>query len=134
MNTEFIAEWTAELRSGNRQQGRGRLHEVLEDGTEAFCCLGVVEDMLYQRGLSTRKLWERDEEDERPSCYAYTEGGEEETGVLTDKAREYVGFEDGQFNPDIRLPGVVDSLAELNDDGLTFDQIADVIDYAFGGK
>jgi hypothetical protein len=150
INTEFIKEWTAELRSGEREQTSGYLTKIDKDGNRSFCCLGVAEDMLCQRGLETSKIW-TEENEEIPAQVAY--GEQESTGVLTEEAAAFIGIEtlysesNAASNPTVRLPQVEDyhddqeqmlpeivSLAELNDSGFTFSQIADVIDYFFGGE
>lgn len=46
MNPEVKAKWTAALRSGDYQQGRGGL---LKDGK--YCCLGVLCDIAVQEGV-----------------------------------------------------------------------------------
>lgn len=152
MSTLTIKEWTGELRSGNRAQTTGTLHEV-EDGQEKFCCLGVVQDMLHQRGLCERQPRLDGDGEVVGYGYVYTykwndesvERTAIETGTLTDQARNLLGFKHN--NPAIELPWVNHedrregeedrhesyTLAQLNDSGMPFNQIADLIDYFFGG-
>src|SRR5689334_12189419 len=47
MTAELRDAWCAALRSGKYEQGTGRL---CKDGK--FCCLGVLGDLLVQRGLA----------------------------------------------------------------------------------
>lgn len=133
MNTEFISEWTAELRSGEVEQGKHRL-ATIDDGKVKFCCLGVAENLLVKKGLQTCTTAEDRDHD------FMMFGAEEEAGVLSQFGVEYLGFD--MPNPDIELEDFEDpegkglsfSLAELNDEGFTFVQIADLIDYFFGGE
>jgi len=147
--TAFLNDWVAELRQGNRPQCKGRLTEVV-DGVESFCCLGVAESMLVERGLQTRRHWDAElPEDENdpgiPEQYVY--GDHQEGGVLTDEGCKALGLT--TRNPEVQLvewdtpaynateddgkPTFM-TLAQMNDAGFTFSQIADVIDYFFGGE
>lgn len=128
MNTEFLAEWTNELRNGGRTQTVGALHKVYEDGSESFCCLGVAEDLLCKRGVEVRSAFDLHNSDEVRQ-YAY--GLEEEAGVLSWNAKEYIGLP--ERNPDVWIgDDWYNSVAELNDMGFTFPQIADLLDYTYG--
>jgi hypothetical protein len=135
-----IEEWTAELRKGDRIQGQGRLHEVLENGVEKFCCLGVVQDMLHKQGEQDRILWEAQPEDSIPTQYAYVDpGGFEEIGTLTKQAADKLGIPQNPpiaitFHENGTLKTEVYLIAQLNDSGFTFSQLADVIDYFYGGN
>ena len=42
MKQEVKDEWVTALRSGDYKQGEGMLRQVLDDNTEAYCCLGVL--------------------------------------------------------------------------------------------
>lgn len=48
MNADIKAAWVAALRSGEYQQGKGRLHIV---DTNSYCCLGVLCDLAKQAGI-----------------------------------------------------------------------------------
>lgn len=39
--TEYTAKWLAALREPDRKQAQGALCRVQDDGSKAFCCLGV---------------------------------------------------------------------------------------------
>lgn len=138
MDKEIAREWVEELRKGDRKQARGALHVINEDGSESFCCLGVLEDILVRKGLEQRVFVAGDPEGigaEKLDQYGYygiddSQLGNE-TGVLTKSAQAALGIEVG--NPDVELAdgdGVA-SLAELNDEGYTFEQIADLIEKTF---
>jgi hypothetical protein len=45
MKPEVKARWVAALRSGEYEQGRGRLLQVTDDGRYAYCALGVLCDL-----------------------------------------------------------------------------------------
>jgi hypothetical protein len=46
MDTEMKTKWVAALRSGDYQQGKSRLRKVELDGSESYCCLGVLCDIV----------------------------------------------------------------------------------------
>lgn len=138
VNVEALKTWTAELRSGNRVQATGTL-EVVENGVKEQCCLGVACDIFADTlGLHVEKIegWRVD---------AVVTSYDDETGVLPNSVRDYLGLEDS--NPLIELPltpeqreqAIFDGkpihtgIANLNDGGMSFEQIADVIDYFLGG-
>lgn len=101
------------LRSGVYRQAQ----EKLRDGNR-FCCLGVLCDIT---GLG---IWVPDE------AWSFTtEGGELERWILPDSVREHIGWSAPEGILSVRdRVGKFTTLASLNDEGLTFDQIADVIE------
>ena len=103
MNPEIKQQWTAALRSGEYKQAVAALRNE-----NAFCCLGVLCD-LHSKATGT--AW-RDNE----------YGGRED--VLPNLVAEWAGLLDANPIP----PGETLSLAELNDRGDTFAQIADLIE------
>jgi hypothetical protein len=42
MNQEIKTQWVAALRSGQYKQTSGTLHRLRDDGSEGYCCLGVL--------------------------------------------------------------------------------------------
>jgi len=42
MDQELKTKWVAALRSGDYKQGNGYLHKIEWDGSESFCCVGVL--------------------------------------------------------------------------------------------
>jgi len=129
INLTIIKEWIEALRSGEYQQGKYSL-KINED---IYCCLGVLCDKVKP------KEWKQREGEE------YIIYDEKET--LPIEIREILEVEGrgGNFyinseNTELRkiLQGVdcddyeYFELAELNDDyGLTFDQIADILEAEF---
>jgi hypothetical protein len=125
MNPEIRARWVAALRSGEIPQASG----ILRDG-DARCCLGVLCDLAVADGVIPEAAWES-----REGIWLY--GRESQT--LPASVSQWAGIE-GTFehNPvvfveDDDAPGVPvtvneRSLAELNDGGWTFPQIAGAIE------
>lgn len=98
-------KWVEALRSGKYEQGKGYL---CRDGK--YCCLGVLCEVM---GLEKKM----DSTDEGLVVF-----GHHLTAALDPHARATVGL--------VSALGThkSDSLSELNDSGLTFAQIADIIE------
>lgn len=132
--SEFYAQWTAALRSGEYEQGR----DFLRDGNR-FCCLGVACDILSDNGEGE---WRPSYKDGSLSHFHIN--NQSDSGVLPSRVQEYLDMTAaGEF--DLHEGMYHDSetdrwishrtaLTELNDDGFTFAQIADVIEYFFAPK
>lgn len=117
MNPAIKAQWIAALRSGQYVQGLGRLRSK-EDND--FCCLGVLCDKHRQE---SRSHWTSKQD----STTLYYHGEDVELPALVIAWAEMT-----DSNPTVPVEdrnGDQPTLAQLNDDGLTFDQIADVIEY-----
>lgn len=133
MDATIKAEWLEWLRSGKLKQGRGALSNA---SREEFCCLGVLCEVAVKHGI-----------------IEYVEGGYR-SGVdgefhyanhyLPKPVVEWAGLDDETAalgNPTVpRIEDVPDyykkeipvvGLAHLNDGGLSFEQIADVIEAQF---
>lgn len=131
MNQERKAQWVAALRSGKYEQGQGYLHQNNWTG-ELFCCLGVACDLAWQEGVAEKEgrvlstgmeIFEYEGHD----CYPPAE------------VREWLGFGGTGWGDTLSLVTLhyedshgeqhTAELDELNDTtGLTFDQIADLIE------
>ena len=110
MNPQIKQKWVSALRSGEYQQTQRRLHD--ENG---FCCLGVLCDLYIKEN---QLEWE-------PSSYcnnAYM--FQDMATVLPLSVMEWVGVE--EVNPYVN--GGPFTLAELNDNGTTFNEIANLIE------
>ena len=106
MNAEIKQKWIVALRSGKYQQGFNRLRS-----NDKYCCLGVLCD------LSGLGWWEDDDYlDTRASLPS-------QVIRLCDLHRE--GDE-----VSVELGPLKKTLSSLNDAGFTFDQIADIVEYA----
>jgi hypothetical protein len=135
----FCTEWVAALRSGKYLQGWGFLTKIMPDRTELNCCLGVA---CIVKGLKriepTTKVAEQEEASEPVSVwYSHPKGDLNE--VFNSEMCSEVFGEDGEtgYNHNGKLSftyydGGTATLTDLNDEGFTFDQIADVIEYEAG--
>jgi hypothetical protein len=141
MKADIKQRWIEELRSGRYKQGRGELHRLgtpTRDGDvteDQFCCLGVLSKMCHEAGATPA-------EEKVGNVMEYGEPGdttylpldvikwagmkfegrrmyldsvvEETRGIITYGATP---SEDGEIN-----------LSIMNDNGSTFEEIADVIE------
>ncbi len=124
INKEAIRQWVAALRSGEYSQTKG----ILRDN-RGFCCLGVACDLFSKQ---VPNGWWMPEDNQgfipfRSVSTKQTEG-EVTSEVLTDAVAEWLGL-GGDFNPSI-VNGEFskESLADANDSGMPFSQIADIIE------
>lgn len=107
---ENAKKWVAELRSGNYKQATGGLRKG-----DCFCCLGVACD-LYAKEFSESWI--------SGGTYQEFKGME---GILPEEVSAWLGLgnREGDFYDG---EGSHESLADLNDSGCTFSQIADIIE------
>jgi hypothetical protein len=135
MNLQIRARWTAVLRSGDCAQGVGKLNYIDDkDGIRKQCCLGVLCDLAVEDGIieATQPDWE------------VLYGPNEETLVLPEEVVRWAGLssedpELREFRPGDRSPRVKTQMAMTcsvaNDtEGLTFAEIADLIDGGENGS
>ena len=128
MSPEVKAEWLTALRSGEFEQGTGQLCSA--EGK--YCCLGVLSELAARRGVT--------------EAYVNLTADRKEYGSTLDwlltppEAMVWAGLDDA--NPCMpghalseeqlaRIGFLADedySVAELNDAGLTFAEIADLIE------
>jgi len=130
MNAELKAKWLTALRSGEYLQGEGRLFNSQDN---SYCCLGVLCDISGVGDWDGRAYY---------VIEGIGSGWLLPTGMALDIFGTTTDLPDGYYAPDDyanqdgTLPfkgheGTV-SLTALNDSGqFTFDQIADVIEWAF---
>ena len=126
MNPEIKTRWLEALLSGKYQQGAGylRSQDALTETADSYCCLGVlcelaVEDGIIESGRDGghSAFWYGDKPSEFPG------GGTWSKHYLPDAVSEWADI-DGLGN--LAKPGK--SLADLNDTGSTFEEIAAVIE------
>lgn len=115
MNADVKARWLAALRSGEYQQGQDALRL-----NGKFCCLGVLCDLAAKDGVGKWDL-----------SLHFNDGDSVADDVPTDKVREWAGLD--QVNPQLNIPDVdgcerFAPIADLNDSGLSFAQLADEIE------
>jgi hypothetical protein len=121
MNKRIKAEWIVELRSGKYVQGTGQLRKVELDSFgkphSEFCCLGVLCNM-YAKAHPRLAAKEKD-----PMSFM----GEDCFPPL--KVYKWAGFKTiNQHDQNHILVGDTnDSLAEVNDGGASFNEIADIL-------
>ncbi len=129
MKEEIKALWIAELNSGKIKQTKTHLGEI--DGSR--CCLGVLCDIAAREGIIPEPI------QVDPNDYRLTYGDEVEKtiAVLPRTVWRWAGLKKG--GPSINKPVLIKncaskedyethSLTTLNDEGFTFEQIADVIE------
>lgn len=121
MNPEIKSKWVAALRSGEYQQTEERLC----DGEGGFCCLGVLSD-LHMKATGNGE-WSED---------YFRHPGYRADGIFKEDVPpravlDWAGM--GSENPMMKLVDAEgeeyrDTIAELNDSGRTFAEIADLIE------
>lgn len=112
----------AALRSGDYTQGRGYLTRIDSDGLEQDCCLGVACKLAVEAGVIEPGVV-----DPRNGARRYRDGGQWQTAVLPERVREWLGFssKESEF---CRSSGYSEQLSALNDDGMSFERIAAIIE------
>lgn len=120
LNLEIKKEWIAALRSDDYQQGEAQLKT--EDGK--FCCLGVLCDILQKKGVVTEFVSEN-----TTSFYGLVNEPVGDYEVLSVGISLYLGI---NCNPEmqhiVKGETVYDTLSELNDNGMSFNDIATLIE------
>jgi hypothetical protein len=121
MKPEFKALWLEALRSGAYSQGTGMLRNSQDTpAAPEYCCLGVLCDVVALQGHGE---WDF-------GTFRLDENWE--STVLPDSVMELVGLKSD--NPNVKVSDSETdwndyvSLAELNDSGSSFEQIADIIE------
>lgn len=134
---EMEKKLVAALRSGKYKQGRSYLRVG-----DRYCCLGVACDLMVQEGMGEWLPPSDSDEDVRQididGAFVFRASGDQEDAEqLVQWMRDRMGWISGVGDVAIEsrdavdsLAGYndVDSLAGYNDGGLTFDQIADIIE------
>jgi len=124
MNSEVKAKWLQALRSGEYRQTRCMLRSC----NDAFCCLGVLCDIYTDE---VEGCWEYDGYDSDGYTMINHNKDQHSKIDLPACVIEWAGLEDA--NPQVHLKINDDNfafvtLAELNDEGKTFNEIADLIE------
>ena len=89
-NIENLTKWVKALRSGEFKQGTGTLRTVKPHGEPAYCCLGVVCELM-RREEPERFSWD---EGGGSKCYFVEQGGEMERDFLSNAAVKWLGVDD----------------------------------------
>lgn len=118
LNPEVKAKWLAALRSDEYPQGRGALHRQYPDDTETFCCLGVLCEIGVKDEVFERLSVSRDNRLHKLAQYSFA-GSLRISSIMPESdIREWAGL-------DVRA---CDDLAEANDEGRSFHDIANFIE------
>jgi len=127
MDERVKALWIDALKSGDYEQGEGRLRRTRWNAPPSYCCLGVLCEIAVKDGLDVKV---------DPVYGTYNDEG----AVLPSRIQEWAGLGsyDGTFGVDLKVNDsngeecIVSNLISLNDAaGYTFEQIADVINEQF---
>lgn len=146
MKAEYKQRWVEALRSGDYEQATGKLTIVDDNGNKSHCCLGLLCELVKDDlGLDVKEV-QRVVGGSALGYMTTDEYGDESfaTAVLSRPIEQAVGLSrpfngvpEYNFNLDPSKP--VDSwadadvqlhLSSLNDEGFTFSQIADIIEWA----
>lgn len=123
MNQEVKKEWCETLRSGKFKQGKGKLRS----GNDAYCCLGVLSEIYREK--TGKGYWVEVKENELSSapnsCFRFVSEHANNTVFLTKDVQDWAGVESSDVK--VRMT----SLASLNDNGESFEGIADIIEKEF---
>lgn len=103
MDAEIKAKWVKALRSGEYEQGAGKLRRA----DDKFCCLGVLSDLVDD------KQWKLS-----PNTRSFVYGEYESLCWPSQPVMDHSGLPVIEMN----------KLAEKNDNGATFAEIADYIE------
>ena len=124
MNPQIKSQWTQALRSGEFLQGNSKLRDFHPtQGDHTFCCLGVLTQLFIN---------------EHPdACWAQSPSFRERanlevngvifaTSYLPFPVAQWAGLDSGHVP--VQPLGRDTSLAYLNDQGTSFEKIADIIE------
>jgi hypothetical protein len=123
MRTALKDRWVKALRSGKYQQGKSKLRKLAttsigdttEPQQEQFCCLGVLCDLVEP------KLWEKRHDE-------WANGSDEDgCGMPREELQRKLGLNKPVTRSD-ETTTIADKLAEMNDEGKSFKQIANWIE------
>jgi hypothetical protein len=109
---QFTSEqekWLTALENGKYKQGKGSLW-ILVDGQKCHCCLGVAYEELFPDSLAMQPLDCRREISDHK--------------VIIDDLKLYLRSSTGMFHTDAPALNGNDCLAEANDQGTSFADIA----------
>ena len=124
MNPEIKAEWVKRLRDGREQTKHMLIRSDKKGNVLGQCCLGVLCEMAEDAGAVISLL-------DRNDITYY--GAEKVHGVLPIEVVKWAQIHNAIRNPLVRFTNksnaVLDrTLSQLNDDGYTFNEIADIIE------
>src|ERR1043166_1230668 len=115
MNVVVKQRWLQDLRSGNFPQGKKSLRQETVYGI-LYCCLGVLCERHRQEAHTGS--W-------RNKVYAFPDRSGSDV-FLPYEVRDWAGLDEA--DPMVSIEGELRSLSDLNDNGYTFEKIADLIE------
>jgi hypothetical protein len=120
MNKEIKDEWVNALRSGEYKQGKNYLRTDNGEG-DRYCCLGVLGNECLDGKWEPYRIESDDNESRFIWIYSYLchGGSEREARMLPECLTSDL---------DIKVVDWMDILSDMNDNGKTFDDIADWIE------
>jgi hypothetical protein len=126
MNTDIKARWVQRLRDPEIKQGKGHLCTRTRTGDgDLFCCLGVLTEIAVEDGVIPPGEFRCDRDLLVKTYSDSTEYAED--AILPTQVRQWSGLFDA--NPIANHEGhPYATLAFLNDIGVTFAEIADIIE------
>lgn len=107
-NKPLLDKWLKELRSGKRKQCASQLKKRLEDGTYGYCCLGVLNSINQYKC--------------KVLCDPVVDSSGKQRSTPVNIHHDW-WLENG-FSKFVDT----DTLASMNDEGKTFEEIADFIE------
>lgn len=110
-------KWLAALRSGKYKQGNNFMYNKNDN---SYCCLGVLCEI---EGATTKQM----DKMELPHDIEMFKELVPTASELT-KAQKKLAFNNEFFAFSVMYKGAMTSLAYMNDDGISFAEIADVIE------
>ena len=118
MNIEVKEKWLKALRSGEYKQGKG----VLRNSDNEFCCLAVLCDVVLEDNPNIGS-WKSTLD----NCYYFSTGDDKDAIYLPQVISDITGINKrGEFSENSA------PLTAYNDSyGMTFNQIADIIEKEF---
>lgn len=144
MNQSAIREWVEALHSGKYEQGSGKLIKIQGD-SYLYCCLGVACE-IYERHNEQLEKGVASPSDTQPEHIIYEDETGEHTDFMPPVVAKWFGFDSTKIPVSVDLvehdvhydedeigysgdtPIVYKSLDELNDSGLNFGIIANIIE------
>lgn len=130
MNQEVKAAWVSALRSGEYEQGIA----ALRSGNK-FCCLGVLCDIAIKQFDLDVEVEHKEGCSDPTCCNSFEYDGE--GSFLPPSVQDWAEMPDkiGKLETPVDFSGATGgrlfSLYAANDAGLTFEQIADIIEEQF---
>jgi hypothetical protein len=120
LNQEVATEWFRRLHSGDYRQAKGYLHTQ----TGEMCCLGLLCDIIepaWKKWIPQFLDFEPLVSD--PDVFSWAGGDDDDTRTMIPAEEWYSIFDDDENALQVR-----DWLAGLNDAGVTFEEIAQIME------